>query len=120
MGGGSAGLAMLASKIDKLLSDQKDQKRKTVAKKTFSVAKKQFKSYRKQALQKVKAENKAIKKRELAKIRKLPVKERPAARKKLKEALKAREDKVKRSMPSKIETPGQMRSIMQAFRQLRV
>ena len=82
--------------------------------------KKQFRDYRKRAIKKVKDENKLIKKRELAKIKKLPVKERPDARKKLKTALEQREDKVKTSMPTKIQTPGQLRSVMQQFKTLRV
>ena len=119
-GSGSAGLGLLASKIDKLLQVQKEKKQKTPAKKTFTAAKKQFREYRKKAIKKVKDENKAIRKREAAKIKKLPQKERPAARKILKEALKKREDRVTKSMPSRIETPGQMRSVMQAFKTLTV
>ena len=59
-------------------------------------------------------------KREAAKIKKLPAKQRPAARKKLKEVLKAREDKVKKQLPTKIETPGQLRQLMTSFRTLKV
>ena len=68
----------------------------------------------------MKAQNKDIKKREAAKIKKLPVKQRPAARKKLNEALKQREDKVKKELPSKVQTPGQLRNLMGAFRTLKV
>jgi Tfp pilus assembly protein PilO len=68
----------------------------------------------------VKKQNKEIKKREDVKIKKLPVKQRSAARKKLKEALKLRLDKVRKQLPSKIETPGQLKGLMSAFRTLKV
>jgi hypothetical protein len=116
----AANLGGLSSKIDELLRASKESKRKGKQKSAYAAAKKQYKEYRKKALANVKAQNKDIKKREAAKIKKLPVKQRPAARKKLKDALKQREDKVKKELPSKVQTPGQLRSLMGAFRTLKV
>ena len=115
-----AGLGALSSKIDELLKATKESKLKKKRTSAYSAAKKQFKAYRTKALANVKAENASIKKRELVKINKLPVKTRAAARKRLKEMLKARVDKVKNKLPSRIKTPGQLSSLMQAFRTLKV
>jgi len=117
---GASGLSGLSAKIDELLRASKESKRKGKQKSAYTAAKKEYKAYRKKVLANVKAQNKDIKKREAAKIKKLPVKQRPAARKKLKEALKARADKVKTELPSKVQTPGQLRNLMTAFRTLKV
>jgi hypothetical protein len=116
----SSGMSGLAGKIDELLRNQRDAKRKTAKKKAYSSAKKTYKSYRKKAMDNVKKENKEIKKRETAKIKKLPAKQRAAARKTLKEALKQRVDKVRKQLPTKIETSGQLKGLMSAFRTLKV
>ena len=118
--GGQSGMSGLASKIDELLRSQKASKLKKAQAKAYSGAKKQYREYRKKAVANIKAQNKEIKKRENAKIKKLPVKQRAAARKKLKEVLKARENKVKKQLPSKIDTPGQLRQLMASFRTLKV
>ena len=68
----------------------------------------------------VKTENKDIRKREAAKIKKLPVKDRAAARKKLTAALKARVEKVKKEIPSKVQTPGQLSNLIRGIRTLKV
>jgi hypothetical protein len=115
-----AGLGALSSKIDELLKASKESKLKKKRTSAYSAAKKQFKAYRTKALANVRAENTSIKKRELVKINKLPVKARAAARKRLKEMLKARVDKVKKKLPSRIKTPGQLSSLMQSFRTLKV
>jgi hypothetical protein len=117
---GAVGLSGLSAKIDELLRASKESKRKGKQKSAYAAAKKQYKAYRKKALANVKAQNTDIRKREVAKINKLPVKQRSAARKKLKEALKARADKVKTELPSKVQTPGQLRNLMTAFRTLKV
>ena len=97
-----------------------ESKRKGKQKSAYAAAKKQYRDYRKKALANVRAENKGIKKRESAKIKKLPVKQRPEARKRLKAALQKREQAVKIKLPAKVQTPGQLRGLMQAFRTLTV
>ena len=116
----AAGMGGLSAKIDELLRRSKEGKQKTKNRSAYTAAKKEYQAYRKKAMNNVKAENKAIRKRESEKIKKLPVKQRVAARKKLKAALKAREDKVKQRLPSKVQTPGQLRGLMSAFRVLKV
>ena len=71
-------------------------------------------------IDKLKQENKTIRKREAAKIKKLPAKQRSQARKRLKEALKKREAQLQAKLPSKIQTPGHLRSLLSAFRTLKV
>ena len=68
----------------------------------------------------VRTENKVIRKREGAKIKKLPTKDRPAARQKLTAALKARLEKVKKEMPTKVQTPGQLSNLIRGIRTLKV
>ena len=104
--------AALEKKIDELLRSQKEKKRKSESRKVFTAAKKQYRAYRKQQLAGIKKQNKEIKKRELAKIRRAPAKERVRLRKDLKEKLKVREDNIKKRLPAKIQTPGQLREIM--------
>ena len=118
--GQSAGVLGLASKIDELLRLSKKKKAKTQANKAFMGAKKQYKQYRKKALSTVAAENKDIAKKERARINNLPKTERAAARKKLKDALKQRVDKVKSKLPAKIQTPGQLKNLITSFRTLKV
>ena len=65
-------------------------------------------------------ENKAIKKRESAKIKRLPVKERPAARKKLTQMLKERMARLKKKLPGRVGSAGQLKNLMAAFRTLKV
>ena len=75
----AAGMGNLSAKIDELLRRSKESKRKGKAKSALSGAKKQYREYRKKALANVKNENKDIKKREAAKINKLPKAQRAAA-----------------------------------------
>ena len=65
-------------------------------------------------------ENKAIKKRESAKIKRLPVKQRPAARKKLTQMLKERMARLKKKLPGRVGSAGQLKNLMAAFRTLKV
>ena len=116
----AAGMGNLSAKIDELLRRSKESKRKGKAKSALSGAKKQYRAYRKKALANVKNENKDIKKREAAKINKLPKAQRAAARKKLKDALKQRLDRVKQRLPGKVQTSGQLRNLMASFRTLKV
>ena len=68
----------------------------------------------------MKEENKKIKARENEKIKRMPVKERTAARKKLKDALKKRLDRVKQELPGRVSTPSELNSLMKRFRTLKV
>ena len=117
---GAAGLGALTKKIDELLKAREKDKHKGKQKKAYTEAKKQFKALRKQQIAKVKSSNKEIKKREDDKIKKLPTKQRPAARKKLRDFLKDREKKIKEKMPAKISSPEQLSSLIQTFRTLKV
>jgi len=117
---GASGNHALASKIDQLLRESREKKGKARQKSVFSKAKKEYSNMRKNSLAKLKAENKAIEKRERAKIKKLPPKMRTQARKKLKTALKEREAKLKKKFPSKIVTPGHLRSLLSSFRVLKI
>jgi len=119
-GGQGAGIGDLTRKIDELLKQRDQKKRKGAQKKAYTDAKKQFKALRKQQIAKVKASNKEIKKVELVKIRKLPAKQRPGAKKKLRDFLKDREQKIKESMPSKITSPAQLSSMLAKFKVLKV
>ena len=110
----------LASKIDELLRNQRAAKQRKKAKSAFAEAKRQYSAYRKKALANLKQENAAIKKRESEKIKRMPKKDRVAARKRLREALKARTDKLKKKLPGKVSTPGEMRNLMSSFRTLKV
>ncbi len=118
--GAVAGLGALTQKISELLAKTKDAKLRKTQKSAFSKAKKEYGQYRKKAMANLKAENKEIKKRESAKIKKLPTKDRVAARKKLKEALKERTDKLKKQLPGKVSSPGELRNLMGRFRTLKV
>ena len=95
-----------------MLKDQAEKKQKTAAKKAFTAAKKQYRVYRKKLVSSLKASNKVIKKKELARIRRLPQKDRAAARQKLKDQLKQRLQNITKKLPTKIQTPGQLREIM--------
>ena len=117
---GQAGNAALSAKIDQLLRESREKKGKTRAKSLFTKAKKEYAHMRKNSLAKLKAENKAIQKRERAKIQKLPADQRAKARQKLKAALKEREAKLKKKFPSKVETPGHLRSLLSSFRVLKI
>jgi hypothetical protein len=116
----AANLGGLSAKIDELLKESRESKRKSKQNSAYTAAKKQYREFRKKTLANVKTQNKEIQKRETARIKKLPVKQRAAAKKKLKEALKERTNKVKRQMPSKIQTPGQLRNLMSGIRTLKV
>ena len=111
-GKGSADLSGLVAKIDKLLKEQGEKKAKTAQKKVFTAAKKEYRAYRKKAVADIKARNKLIKKKELSRIRRLPQAQRAGERTKLKKILKERLDSVTKKLPSKIQTPGQLREIM--------
>ena len=117
---GAAGNAALSAKIDELLRESRAKKSKSRQNTVFAQAKKQYRQLRKNSFAKLKAENKQIRKREAAKIQKLPVKQRSQARKRLKEALKKREAQLKAKLPSQIQTPGHLRSLLTAFRTLKV
>ena len=117
---GASGMGALSQKIDELIRQSKDAKRKGKQKSALAAAKKQYKAYRKKALANVKSENKAIRKREAAKINKLPKGRRSDARNKLKIALKKRVDAVKTKLPTKVETSGELRNMLSRFRTLRV
>jgi hypothetical protein len=114
----SPGIGILAAKIGELLKAKPKTKRKKNT--HFTQAKKQYKAVRTKRINQVKTENKDIRKREAAKIKKLPTKDRPAARKKLTAALKARLTKIKKEMPSKIETPAQLSNLIKGIRTLKV
>jgi len=98
-----AGLTALMKRIDDLLKEKAEAKTKTKRKKALSVAKKTYTKYRKQQIANLKASHKDFKKKELAKIRKMPLKQRAALRKQLKERLKKQSDSLKSSLPSKID-----------------
>ena len=108
----AASTGNLEKKIDELLRNQKEAKLKTIQNKAFRDAKKQYRSYRKKLIGEANSKNREIKKKELARIRKLPTKNRTAARKQLKALLKRRIDAVKSKFPPKISSPGQLREIM--------
>jgi hypothetical protein len=111
-GKGSADLSGLVAKIDKLLKEQGEKKAKTAQKKVFTAAKKEYRAYRKKAVADIKARNKLIKKKELSRIRRLPQAQRAGERTKLKKILKERLDSVTKKLPSKIQSPGQLREIL--------
>jgi hypothetical protein len=113
-GKGGADVSALSAKIDKLLKEQAEQKKKAVGKKAFTAAKKQYRAYRKKLVANLKTSNKIIKKKELARIRRLPHKERAAARQILKEQLKQRLQNITKKLPAKIQTPGHLREIMRS------
>lgn len=113
-------LGGLASKIDELLKLIRESRTKKKQKSGLTQVKKQYSDYRKKAIKNLKDQNKEIKKRESARIKKLPTKQRSAARKKLTEVLKERETKLKKQLPSKITSPEQLKSVMQTFRTLKV
>ena len=117
---GGSGMGGLAAKIDELLRNQREAKKKTKAQKSFTAAKKQYSAYRKKAMANIKEQNKQIKARENAKIEKLPTKDRPAARKRLRGALKKRLDRVKQDLPGRVSTPAQLTQLMKGFRTLKV
>ena len=119
-GGQQAGLGQLVAKIDQLLKAQSESKKKTAGKKHFTAAKKQYREYRKKMLASVKTQNKDIKKRELARIRKLPTNQRAKARGDLKERLKARTKAVQEKLPSKVTGPGHLQSLIARSRTLKV
>ena len=108
----SAGLGALMRKVEELLQETRAQKAKTKQKSSFAKAKKQYRAYRKQRLAEAKATIAKWKKQGLARIRKMPAPQRKGARAQLKKQLAQRLDKVKRVLPSKVETPGQLRSIL--------
>ena len=101
----------LIKRIDALLKERTTSKRKQDQRKAFSKAHQVYKNYRKDMLSTVKKENKEIKRKALAKIRKMNIDNRPAARKALNEQLKKREKAVKDKLPSKI-TPEQLQKLV--------
>ena len=114
------GIGLLASKIDALLRAALEKKGKKAQRSGFNKARKEYKQLRNKRIAQVKTENKAIGKRERAKIKKLPTKDRPAARKKLNAALKERIKKVKAKLPVKAETPGVLSNLIRGLRTLKV
>ena len=118
--GAVAGLGDLSAKIGELLAKTKQAKQRKTQKSAFTKAKKEYSQYRKKAMANLKAENKEIRKRESAKIKKMPTKDRAAARKKLTAALKERTNELKKQLPSKVVSPGQLRNLMGKFRTLKV
>ena len=55
-----------------------------------------------------------------AKIKKMPVKQRKAARQKVRAALKQREQKVRKDLPARVSTPGELAALMKRFRVMKV
>ena len=119
-GGQAAGIGALVAKIDQLLKEQREAKKKTAGKKAFGAAKKQYKAYRKKMFATIKAQNKQIKKKELARIRRLPTNEREKARGVLKARLIQREKALKEKLPSKISDSSQLRRTVDQSRTLKV
>ena len=117
---GGSGLGGLAAKIEEMLRNQRGAKARKAQKSALSGAKKQYSQYRKKAMSNLKDDNKAIKKRESAKIKRLPVKERAAARKKLAQMLKERVARLKKKLPGRVGSAGQLKNLMAAFRTLKV
>ena len=68
----------------------------------------------------LKKQNKEIKKRELAKIRRMPAGVRAKMRKQLTAKLKERSDNMKKRLPSKVMNPGHLRQLLQKRRTLTV
>ena len=68
----------------------------------------------------VKQQNKEIKKRELARIRRMPSEQRAKARTDLKEKLKARAKAVAEKLPSKVASPSHLSSLMSQSKVLKV
>ena len=119
-GGGTAGLGLLAKKIDELIKSQQKERAKTKQRKIFSAAKKQYSQYRKKAMGAAKEQNKEIKKRESDKIKKMPVSQRVAARKKLSALLKERLNRVKKQLPARVSSPGELTELLKRFRRATV
>jgi len=84
-----------------------------VAEMAYTAAKKEYRTYRKNQIATMNKQNKEIKKRELAKIRRMPAGVRAKMRKQLAEKLKERSDNIKKRLPSKIMNPGHLRQLMQ-------
>ena len=68
----------------------------------------------------VKAQNKDIKKKELARIRRMPTEQRAKARGVLKQRLAERAKAVKDKLPSKISDPGHLQRLISNTRTLKV
>ena len=68
----------------------------------------------------VKAQNKISKKRELSRIRRMPSENRAKARAELQERLKAREKAVNEKLPSKVDSPSHLQTLMSSSRVLKV
>ena len=111
-GGGRADNSELIKKINELLKAQKDSKRKKEGNKAYNAAKKEYRNYRKRQIAVMNKQNKDIKKRELAKIRRMPTAVRGKMRKQLAEKLKQRADSIKSRLPSKITSPAQLRELL--------
>ena len=60
----------------------------------------------------MKKQHKEIKKREMAKIKSAPKNKRASMKKELNSKLKERENALKKRLPSKIATPGQLRELL--------
>jgi len=97
------GLQALLKKIDDLLKDKAKATTKAKGKKSMTTAKKTYKLYRKKQMSDMKAKHKAYKKAELAKIRKMPMKQRAQLRKQLKDRLKTHEAALKQKLPTKVD-----------------
>ena len=111
-GGGRADNSELIKKINELLKAQKDSKRKKEGNKAYNAAKKEYRNYRKRQIAVMNKQNKDIKKRELAKIRRMPTAVRGKMRKQLAEKLKQRADNIKKRLPTKIVSPAQLRELL--------
>ena len=110
----------LAKKIDLLLKLTASKKKKSAQRKGVTEAKKKYREMRNKAIASIKLENKEITKRENEKIKRLPAKQRAAARKSLRVQLKARIDKLKQKLPSKVKTEGQLRNLLSSFKSMKV
>ena len=110
--GGRADNSELIKKINELLKAQKDSKRKKEGNKAYNAAKKEYRNYRKRQIAVMNKQNKDIKKRELAKIRRMPTAVRGKMRKQLAEKLKQRADNIKKRLPTKIVSPAQLRELL--------
>ena len=86
----------------------------------MGAAKKQYKAYRKKMIATVKQQNKVIKKKELARIRRLPNQERAKARAQLKIKLAQRHKAIIDKLPSKITDSAQIQKAIAQSRTLKV
>ena len=117
--GGSRDNSELLKKINELLKSQKDSKRKKDGNKAYTAAKKEYRTYRKNQIATMNKQNKEIKKRELAKIRRMPAGVRAKMRKQLALKLKERSDSIKKHLPSKVTSPAMLGDLLQKGARMR-